>query len=79
MQVKRNKKKRDIRSHAQHKVQLFSAVLLVMVGCGLLIGAFMVPPTGQIHPSVLVGFGEILTFVGTLFGIDYHYKAKNFK
>lgn len=37
---------------------------------------FCVPPTGVIDNSVLVAFGEILTFVGSLFGIDYHYKYK---
>lgn len=72
------KRTTDPRTHAQHRVQLFSAVLLIIVGCAMMIGAFMVPPTGEIHPSVLIGFGEILTFVGALFGIDYHYKAKNF-
>ena len=33
--------------------------------------------TGVIDNSVLIAFGEILTFVGSLFGIDYHYKYKN--
>ena len=30
-----------------------------------------------ISAVVLIAFGEILTFVGSLFGIDYHYKYKN--
>ena len=57
-------------------IQLCSAVLLILVGSGLLIAGFIVPPTGVIHSSVLIAFGEILTFVGALFGIDYHYKIK---
>jgi hypothetical protein len=59
-------------------VQLLSAVLLILVGCGLLIAGFCSPPPGEIHDSILIAFGEILTFVGALFGIDYHYKYKNF-
>lgn len=59
--------------------QLLSAVTLIIVGCGLLISGFIVPPMGEIHPSELIAFGEILTFVGALFGIDYHYKSKNLK
>lgn len=55
-------------------VQLICAVLLIIVGCALLISGFIVPPMGQIHNSVLIGFGELLTFVGALFGIDYKYK-----
>jgi hypothetical protein len=58
-------------------IQLLTAALLIVVGSGLLIAGFSVPPTGVIDSSVLVAFGEILTFVGALFGIDYHYKAKS--
>ncbi len=60
-----------------HKVQLICAVVLITLGAGLLVAGFSVPPTGVIDSSVLVAFGEILTFVGSLFGIDYHYKYRN--
>ena len=53
---------------------LLSAVFLIVVGCGLLIAGFVVPPPGEIHNSVLVAFGEILTFAGAVFGMRYHYK-----
>lgn len=43
----------------------------ILLGCG-----FMFPPKGEIHSSVLVAFGEILTFAGALFGIDYHYRRE---
>ncbi len=56
------------------KVQLLCAVVLIVLGAALLIAGFIVPPTGVIDNSVLIAFGEILTFVGSLFGIDYHYK-----
>ncbi|MDE6854318.1 MAG: hypothetical protein K2J38_04595 [Muribaculaceae bacterium] len=59
-----------------HMVQLLCASGLVLTGCGLLIAGFIVAPAGEIHSSVLVGFGEILTFAGAIFGIDYRYKAK---
>ena len=58
-------------------IQLCSAIFLITVGCGLLIAGFILPPSGEIHNSVLVAFGEILTFAGALFGIDYHYKNRN--
>ena len=44
---------------------------LIMLFCGIYIS-----PLGQIHESVLVAYGEILTFAGSLMGIDYHYKQK---
>lgn len=55
-------------------IQLVSALILVVVGCGLLIAGFIVAPLGIIDSSVLVAFGETCTFAGALFGIDYHYK-----
>ncbi|NDV45510.1 hypothetical protein D0T49_00385 [Paludibacter sp. 221] len=58
------------------KFQLIISALLIIVGCGLLIAGFCVPPVGKIDNSVLIAFGEILTFVGTVFGIDYSYKSK---
>lgn len=57
-------------------LQLLTAVGLIIVGCGLLVAGFILAPTGEIHNSVLVAFGEILTFAGSLFGIDYHYRFK---
>lgn len=57
-------------------LQLISALLLIVVGCGLLISGFIVAPLGMIDPTVLTAFGETSTFAGALFGIDYTYKYK---
>lgn len=54
--------------------QLVMSVAMVIFGCALIATAFFVPPTGEIHPSVLTAFGEILTFVGAIVGVDYSYK-----
>ena len=61
------------------EIQLIASCLLILVGVGLLIAGFCVPPIGIIDNSVLIAFGEILTFAGSLFGIDYHYKYKSIK
>ena len=58
------------------KVQLVLAVSLCGFGGILLIAGFCSPPLGEIHHSVLIAFGEILTFAGSLIGIDYHYRYK---
>lgn len=57
-------------------LQLILATTLCVFGCVLLTIGLYFPPQGEIHPSVLVAFGEILTFTGSLFGIDYHYRYK---
>lgn len=59
--------------------RLLIAVFLVVVGCGLLIAGFIVPPLGTIHNSLLIGFGEIATFAGSVLGIEYKYKYKEYK
>ncbi|WP_075558348.1 hypothetical protein [Parabacteroides timonensis] len=58
-------------------VQLTMAILLVLSGIVLLFSGFWVAPEGEIHNSVLVAFGEICTFAGALFGVDYSYKIKS--
>ena len=62
---------------SKHTYQICLAVILVIFGVLLIIAAFIVPPTGVIDPTVLTAFGEILTFSGSLIGIDYHYRYKS--
>jgi len=57
-------------------VQLIVAILLSMAGLTLVFCGFWVAPSGEIDNSVLVTFGEICTFAGALFGVDYSYKLK---
>lgn len=57
-------------------IQLGLSIMLVLFGIGLLIASFIVPPPGVIDSSVLVAYGETLTFVGALIGVDYSYKSK---
>lgn len=54
--------------------QLRLAVLLTVAGIGLLVAGFIVPPLGVIDSSVLVAYGEVMTFAGALLGLDYKYK-----
>ena len=58
------------------RLQLIIAMTMCTFGCALLIAGFCSPPLGEIHHSLLIAFGEILTFSGSLIGIDYHYRYK---
>ena len=58
------------------KYHMMLAMALVAVGVLLIFTSFAVPPIGVIDPSVLAAFGEMLTFSGSLIGIDYHYRYK---
>lgn len=57
-------------------LQLIAATAMCIFGCALLTVAFSLPPVGIIDSSVLIAFGEILTFTGSLIGIDYKYRYK---
>ena len=56
--------------------QLFTALALCIFGCTMLTAGFVLPPLAEIHQSVLIAFGEILTFSGSLIGIDYKYRYR---
>lgn len=56
------------------KKQLWMAVMMVIFGMVMITAAFIVPPMGVIDPTVLTAFGEMLTFAGSVIGIDYHYR-----
>jgi hypothetical protein len=57
-------------------IQLLTAAVLSIGGLILLFCGVFIDPQGQIHESLLIGFGEVMTFSGSLMGIDYHYKSK---
>lgn len=65
------------KSNLNHRLTI--AVILTIVGSGLLIAGFIVPPLGVIDSSVLVAFGETSTFVAAILGIDYNYKYQIYK
>lgn len=56
--------------------QLILAFLLAIAGLTLLFIGIFFAPTGEIHNSVLVAFGEVATFAGSLCGVDYHYRYR---
>ena len=60
-------------------IQLLTAFVLSFGGLVMLFCGIYMTPLGQIHESLLVAFGEVATFAGSLFGIDYAYKVKSDK
>ncbi len=60
-------------------IQVCLAIILIIVGVILLFLGFGADPYGEIHDSVLVAYGEVSTFAGSLLGLDYTYKYKMYK
>jgi hypothetical protein len=71
--------KPEIKQEFKLGAQLWTASGLTIGGVALLFMGFWVNPAGVIDQSVLVAFGEVSTFAGGLFGVDYTYKVKRFK
>ena len=49
---------------------------MLAVGTLLVIAGFIVPPTGEVHDSVLWFFGECLIYAGSIFGISIYVSGK---
>lgn len=75
-QRRSRRQKTGIHPYRRIHIQLWVAVLLTVSGIILLFLGFYCAPEGEIHHSVLIGFGEVSTFAGALFGVDYSYKFK---
>lgn len=60
-------------------IQLAIAVLCIVSGLTMLFMGLWIPPVGKIDNSVLIAFGEVATFAGSLIGVDYTYKYKTEK
>jgi hypothetical protein len=67
-----DKKEKNMKHNAY--IQLITAAVLAILGMVLLYCGLYIDPEGEIHETVLVAFGEALTFSGSIMGIDYRYK-----
>ena len=57
-------------------IQLITAAILAIGGLVLLFCGVYIAPQGEIHESLLVGFGELATFSGAIMGVDYSYRHR---
>ncbi len=60
----------------QLTIQIITAALMSLGGLALLFCGVCIAPHGEIHESLLIGFGEVATFAGALFGIDAAYAKR---
>ena len=75
----KNKRLHTFTTKEKLTIQLWLGVFLAVIGVALLWTGLFLPPTGEIHASVLTAMGEVFTFSGALIGIDYTYKYKTIK
>ena len=61
---------------SKENVQIVSAIAMLIGGFLLAVAGFIVPPTGQIHESVLGVFAECLIYAGSIFGVTIYIQTK---
>lgn len=57
-------------------IKLVLCTLLTIVGCALLFIGMFLPPSGEIHHSVLMATAEVFVFSGALAGVAVSYELK---
>ena len=68
--------RKSTRHMTKFNLQIITAAVLAVGGLALLFCGVYIEPHGEIHESLLIGFGEVATFAGALFGIDAAYSKK---
>ena len=60
-------------------LQAWTAIVLALIGAGLLIAGMVIPPPGELHPSVIQGFGLLTVMVAIFFAWDATVRGLNAK
>ena len=53
---------------------MVTAAIAFIVGWGLTIAGFIVPPTGEVSGSVLAVLGEAMVYAASVFGVGMYFK-----
>ncbi len=65
-----------MKKETKESIQIWSAVGMLVAGVSLSVAGFIVPPTGEIHDSVLWFFAQCLLYAGSIFGIGLYVNNK---
>lgn len=63
-------KMKSIKETCPKRLVALAALFAIFVSLGMLVSGMIMAPSGQIHSSVLLAFGEVSTFVCTLLGVN---------
>lgn len=65
----------------KHRAAYATAIAAFIVGWGLTIAGFVVPPTGEVHSSVLAILGEAMVYAASVFGVTlyFHNQMEKFR
>lgn len=57
----------------KEKAAYVTAIAAFIAGWGLTIAGFVVPPTGEVHGSVLAILGEAMVYAASVFGVAMYF------
>lgn len=63
----------------KQKVAMLSGIVAFILGWGLTIAGFFVPPLGEIADSVLWVLGQSLIYTGSVLGLTQYFSAESVK
>lgn len=61
---------KDRKEHAAY----WTAIIAFIVGWGLTIAGFVVPPVGEVSGSVLAVLGEAMVYTASVFGVTLYFR-----
>jgi hypothetical protein len=65
--------------NAHDKAAVITASISFVLGWGLTIAGFIVPPTGEVSGSVLAILGEAMIYTASVFGVTLYFKNQMVK
>jgi hypothetical protein len=63
----------------KQKVAMLSGIIAFILGWGLTIAGFCIPPIGEIADSVLWVLGQSLIYTGSVLGLTQYFSAESIK
>lgn len=64
----------DKESRANRKAAYVTAIISFVIGWGLTIAGFVVPPMGEVSGSVLAVLGEAMVYAASVFGVTLYFQ-----
>lgn len=58
---------------AKQRAAYWTAIIAFVIGWGLTIAGFIVPPTGEVSGSVLAVLGEAMVYAASVFGVTLYF------
>jgi hypothetical protein len=69
----------DDKCTIKQKVAMISGIIAFILGWGLTIAGFCIPPIGEIADSVLWVLGQSLIYTGSVLGLTQYFSAESVK